>query len=249
MVSLRPAGQHRRLLRAFGALGAEAFGLPGLRLVAREDTPARAALDTALQATFAIFTSPAAVRFCMRLRTDVVDSRDLFSRLRTFALGAATAQALRRAGFVHVDLPARADSESLLALPELRDLHGKAVGLVTAPGGRGLIPAALRERGAALAIAQVYTRQPARLDARHVQRLLGARGKGAVCVTSAEALTNVLAALPAPARVRLLDAVALASSARLCQIARQAGFAGVIEAASPAPRDLLAALQAHAQEG
>lgn len=245
VLSLRPVGQHRRLLQAARRLGATGIALPGLRLAAREDTPTRAALDSALSAELVIFTSPPAVRFAMRLRTEANARRHPTSR--PFALGAATAAALRRAGGADAVLPARADSEALLDLPELRVVAGRRVGLVTAPGGRGLLAAGLRERGARLAIAEVYERRPARLTARHHRALLAARGDGAVCLTSAEALANVLAALPEAARARLLGCVAVVSSARLAKIAAAAGFASVALAAAPTPRALLDALVLHAR--
>ena len=241
VVSLRPVGQHRALLRAAVAAGADGLGLPGLRLKAREDTPSRAALDAALRCPCVIFTSPAAVRCAVRLRMLCVRPRQ-----HVLALGDGTRAALRRAGVADVLLPQQATSESLLALPELVSVRGSRIGLVTAPDGRGLLARRLRERGATLAIAEVYAREPARLNRTHARRLLDARGLGAVCITSSEALCNVLAALPDVARAKLLDCTAVASSARLQAIARDAGFAAVIRADGPTPRDLLDALGIHA---
>ncbi|HEY2344741.1 MAG TPA: uroporphyrinogen-III synthase [Xanthomonadaceae bacterium] len=244
VVSLRPVGQHRRLLQAAQARGAQGLALPGLRLAAREDTLTRMALDTALCRRFVIFTSPAAVRFAVRLRT--LKPPRLRNGQRVFALGTATAAALRRAGVVDTTLPAQANSEGLLELAELQSLRGQGVGLVTAPGGRALLAQQLRERGAELAIAEVYARAPARLDRSHASRLLEARGRGAVCVTSAEALGNVIDALPADALAVLRRCVAVVSSPRLEAIAREAGFAATIRAPAPTPGSLIDALCAHA---
>ncbi len=247
VVSLRPVGQHRRLLRVAEALGADGLSLPGMRLTAREDTPTRTALDDALHCPRVIFTSPAAVRFAIRLRMLAADARTARKR-RTFALGEATGAALCRAGIADALVPPQATSESLLALPELGSLAGARIGLVTAPDGRGLLAGQLREHGATLAIAEVYARSPARIDRTHARRLLDVRGHGAVCVTSAEALRNVLAALPAAARAKLLGCVAVASSARLDAIARDAGFRAVIRADAPTPHALLDALRMHASQ-
>jgi uroporphyrinogen-III synthase len=247
VVSLRPVGQHRRLLRAAKALGAGGLSLPGLRLAAREDTPTRVDLGCALQCSHVIFTSPAAVRFAVRLRMLAPDAPMRAPRT-VFAIGATTRAALRRAGIAEVVIPAQATSESLLALPELASVRGTRIGVVTAPDGRGLLVQRLRERGATLAIAEVYARMPARLNRVHAQRLLDARGRGAVCVTSAEALCNVLATLPDVARAALLRCVAVVSSERLDAIARAAGFRTVIRADAPTPRGLLDALYAHASQ-
>ena len=59
------------------------------------------------------------------------------------------------------------DSEGLLALPVLADVHGLRIGLVTAPGGRGLIAAQLQAAGATIERADVYQRR--------LLRCLGAR--------------------------------------------------------------------------
>ncbi|MBS0194550.1 MAG: uroporphyrinogen-III synthase [Proteobacteria bacterium] len=246
VVSLRAVGQHRRLLRAAEALGACGVPLPGLRLAAREDTPTRHALDSALTAEAVIFTSPAAVRFARRLLPQLPTGDGSQGSLRYFALGTVTAAALHRAGGGRVVVPPRADSEALLALPELGEVHGRRIGLVTAPGGRGLLAAALRERGATLCVAEVYARQPARLSQAHIRRFMAAPDLGAVCVTSAEALDNVLARLPDAARMKLLRAVAVVSSTRLGAIARARGFATTVLARSPTPRELFAALVEHA---
>jgi len=245
VVSLRPVGQHRRLLHAAEALGADGLSLPGLRLTAREDTPTRAALDAALLCSRVIFTSPAAVRHAVRLRMLAPDAQN--ARMRhTFALGETTHAALRRAGISKVLVAQHATSEGLLALPEFASISGAQIGVVTAPGGRGLLASRLRERGATLAVAEVYARTPARLNATHARHLLEARGHGAVCVTSAEALRNVLGALPDAARTALLGCRAVVSSPRLEAIARESGFQTVIRADAPTPRSLLNALCAHA---
>lgn len=242
VVSLRPVGQHRALLRAATASGADGLGLPGLRLRAREDTPSGVALDAALRCSRVIFTSPAAVRCAVRLR--MLRQRP---RQRVFALGAGTRAALRREGIADVMVPPQTTSESLLALPELASVRDARIGLVTAPGGRGLLARVLGERGATLAVAEVYSREPARLNRTHARRLLDARGRGAVCITSAEALRHVFAALPDVARTKLLGCTAVVSSARLQAIAADAGFAAVIRADGPTPYDLLNALCAHAK--
>jgi uroporphyrinogen-III synthase len=247
VVSLRPVGQHRRLLRAAKALGADGLSLPGLRLTAREDTPTRVALDDALRCSRVIFTSPAAARYAVRLR--MLASEAQSARIRQIvALGQTTRAALRRAGIAEVLIPPHATSESLLALPEFGSVAGARIGLVTAPDGRGLLAQRLREAGATLAIADVYARAPARLNATHARRLLEARGHGAVCITSAEALRNVLAALPKAAGEMLVHCVAVVSSARLDAITRDAGFLNVIRAEGPTPRSLLKALCAHASQ-
>jgi uroporphyrinogen-III synthase len=258
VVSLRPVGQHAAVRRAALELGAATISLPGLRLRSREDAPARRSLADALDCERVVFTSPAAVRSATPLQSRgtsrksgtperVALAKSALTRSTVLAVGRGTAAALRRAGVDAVITPADETSEGLLALPALRHVAGVPIGLVTAPGGRGLLASTLTARGADLRIAEVYTRDPARLTQRHIDALLEATGSGAVLLSSAEALTNVLAALPDAARTRLFDCTVVASSERLAAVARDTGFKRIAMAPSAQPREMLAALVAHAK--
>jgi uroporphyrinogen-III synthase len=89
----------------------------------------------------------------------------------------------------------------------------------------------------------VYRRLPARLDRRHAGALLRHPGKPLYALlSSAEALSNILAGLPGDARRVLLAGTAVASSARLAGAAREAGFARVLRADSTHAAGMLAAV-------
>ncbi len=242
MVSLRPLGQHAPVRRAALAFGAITISLPGLQLRAREDTATRHALAAALDCERVIFSSPVAVRCAARLQTLATVRKPL-----VLATGRGTAAALRRAGISAVVTPDAETSEGLLALAELREVAGVSIGLITAPGGRGLLATTLNARGADLRIAEVYTRGPAPLVRRQIEALLTAQGSGAVLLSSAEALANTLAALPPAARSLLLDCHIVAGSERLVDSARSAGFARIVQATGASPRALLEALVTHAK--
>jgi uroporphyrinogen-III synthase len=232
----RPAGTGGSLVRGVRALGGEPLLLPGSRLGAAADAgTACAMLRTALTCDIVIFTSPASVRFGAAL-----------ARLRThapvLAPGRGTLHALRRVGLTGVIFPEREDSEGLLALPALRQVRGRRIGIIGAAGGRGLLQQELAARGGRVTLAHVYARVPARLDRRHARALLRSPHKPLfVLLTSAQALANILAVLPADARRALLAGTAVASSQRLAAAAAKAGFAKVLRAASALAGDLLAA--------
>lgn len=232
----RPVGSGAALARRVRALGGEALLLPGSRLRACPDAAAaRAGLRTALGAAVVIFTSPAAVRFAAALTR-------LDTGARVLAPGSGTATALQRAGVTAVH-PQREDSEGLLALPALQCVRGQHVALVGAAGGRGLLERELAARGARVSLAYVYQRAPARLDRRHAAALLRHPERALfVLLTSAQALTHILAALPPAARTALLAGTAIGSSGRLLDAARAAGFAQAWPAASAHADDLLAAV-------
>src|SRR5690606_6418263 len=146
---------HAAMRRAAAAHGARVLALSPWRIEARDDAATRAALRDALSADAVAFTSPAAVRAAAALRALRPRRGQAW-----LAVGAGTAMAVRRAGAAGGAPRARMDSEGLLALPGLRDVRGKAIGLVTAPGGRGVIATTLARRGARILRADVYARVP-----------------------------------------------------------------------------------------
>lgn len=235
MISLRPTGGHDGMRRAAARRGAGLVALSPWRIETRDDPATRAALRDALAAPRVVFTSPAAVRAATALQAlDALDAQ-------LVAVGAGTAAALRRAGARRVTTPARMDSEGLLALPALRAVAGDAIGLVTAPDGRELIAAAMRQRGAEVRRAEVYARVAAAPAPAAVARLRGLRAPAVVAVSSGAALARILEALPADAADMLRACAAVAASDRLCEQARALGFARVARAPGPRPAQLVAA--------
>lgn len=239
MISLRAAEQNGALRRHARRHGFTLLALPGLRLVALD---AEDALRAALQCPQCVFTSPAAVSRARRLLP--LDGY----RGQAYAVGAGTAAALRRAGVGDVVAPARhMHSEGLLDLPGLR-APAATVGLVTAPGGRGLIEATLRQRGARVAVAHVYRREPAPLPSR-ARAALRTAESAAVLVSSLEALDHVLAQLDPVERDVVRAARPIAASARIAAALRERGFGDAVIAASARPAALVGAWLAHAKGG
>ena len=130
-----------------------------------------------------------------------------------------------------------------LALPALA--AAREVGLVTAPGGRGMLTPALEARGATVMRADVYDRVPLPLATAAIDRLLALDAPAALALSSGEALQQVLAQLPAPAAASLRRTTAVAASERLAALARASGWSQVVVAGSPRP-GALAAAAAHA---
>ena len=235
----RPVGTGRALARRVRALGGTPLSLPGSSLrPPRDAKAARAELRAALACEIVIFTSPAAVQFSQR-------QGGVRTRARVVAPGAGTRLALRRAGRHDATAPGREDSEGILALPVLRNVRGRRIGIVGAAGGRGLLDRELAARGAGVAHGFVYRRLPARLDRRHADALRRDTRKPLfVLLSSAEALANILGGLPDDANRALLAGTAVASSPRLATAARKAGFARVLRAESAHAHAMLAAVVA-----
>ncbi|MDG2523923.1 uroporphyrinogen-III synthase [Stenotrophomonas sp. HITSZ_GD] len=234
LISLRPAGQHGALRHAAARHGLAVLGVSPWRLQPREDAATRGALGQALAAPVVVFTSPAAVRAAGRLAPLRPPAA-----ARWLAVGEGSAGALRRAGVAEVIQPARMDSEGLLALPALAG--AARVGLVTAPGGRGLLASTLAGRGVEVVRADVYERVPLALTATTLRRLHALTGPSVLALSSGEALERVLDQLPAELLARWQAQPVVAASQRLAAQAAARGFQRIVQAEGPRPAQLLAA--------
>jgi uroporphyrinogen-III synthase len=232
VVITRPAGTASAMAQQVRARGGEPLLLPGLALRAVIDAAAaRTDLCAALADDVMIFASPAAVRFAARLaplRTTAV----------VLALGEGTAKVLWRHR-IEAQTPLRQDSEGVLAHPLLRDVRGRRVALIGAPGGRGMLLEQLALRHALLREVHVYRRVAPRLDRRHAEALLRLPTSALILLSSIEALQNLTQQLPVPALETLRATTAVVSSERLAMAARAAGFTRIVQAASALTAHLL----------
>lgn len=237
VISLRPAGTHDGLRRAAARLGARTFALPPWRLLQRDDAVTRRALHAALSADVVLFTSPPAVHAARALQA----LRPARAGQPWLAVGDTTARALHAAGVREAQAPTRMDSEGLLALPALASIDGRTVGLVTAPGGRGVLAPALTRAGATVLRADVYTRDPVAPSQARLDALRALPAPWLLPVSSAEALTLTLAQLPDDLVARLRAARAVAASTRLAALLQAHGFSDIRVATDARPVALLAA--------
>jgi len=203
------------------------------KLAQRNDATTRDALAEALRADVVVVTSPAAVIAASKLQAVCSLPGQVW-----VAVGAGTAQRLHDIGMKGVITPERMDSEGLLALPILRALHGQRVGLLTAPGGRGLIAPTLQQRGACVVRANVYERVTVSTAPTALARLMEP-GPLWLALSSQGALIAVLDALPESARQRLRCARVVAASERLARIAIELGFAAPLIASDARPMSLV----------
>ena len=230
VVSLRPQNRHDAVRRAAAPYGVRVFSASPFRLHATGD---RAALDAALVCPIRIASSPEAVRFAAALRP---------LRGSWWAVGQGTARALRAAGATRVEIAEPQNADGLLALESLQNLRGKAVGLVTAPDGRGLMERELPARGARLQVAHVYVREPVRLAPARLQALAALGTRSALLVSSQSAFGQFWRQLDEKSRERWRGRPCVASSARLLQYLRQQGFRRLAQAESTHPSAMLRAL-------
>ncbi|WP_439449041.1 uroporphyrinogen-III synthase [Stenotrophomonas sp. ATs4] len=239
-ISLRPQGQNSALRRAVAGLGGHAVALPPWRLQRLHGTPVVRQLQRALNCDRVVFTSPAAVAAAACLLPLAAAQCSPW-----LTVGEGTARALQAQGAGEVHAPQRMDSEGLLALPVLADVRGLRVGLVTAPGGRGLIAAQLQAAGASIERADVYRRRLLRLRPRVLARLAHSASPWVLAVSSGEALQHFWQQLPPALQQRLqAHANVVVASERLGEQAQALGLQRVVRAGGPTTAQLVSAAHA-----
>jgi uroporphyrinogen-III synthase len=146
----RPREQAAGLARLIEEAGGRAHLFPAIEIV---DLPPPAALERLPEFDLAIFVSPTAV-------SKIMGQLEAWPRaLRAAAVGAGTRRELERHGVTNVIAPeSGADSEALLALPELERLAGKRIVILRGEGGRALLGDTLARRGAQVEYAECYRR-------------------------------------------------------------------------------------------
>lgn len=235
------AGQREHLHR----LGAEPVSLPLLEIrPTRQEDGAeyhhckRCILDLDRYAGV-IFVSPNAAR----IGADWIDHYwpQLPLGVRWIGIGRQTCATLARLGIDAWHVEGGFDSEALLADPALQRVQGQRFLLICAEGGRELLAATLRRRGARVDQAHVYRRVCPTHCADLIQSTIYAQPLSAILITSGQALQNLLT-LNGETVTGLADIRIIVPSARLAELARSLGFTRIRVAEGPDDRSMVAAL-------
>jgi uroporphyrinogen-III synthase len=229
IVVTRPARQCAALVAQLAAAGARAIVLPTIEILAPADVPAlNAVIDRLEQFDLAIFISPNAAREALRA---IIARRPWPAALQAAAIGSGSVRELARHGITNVIAPARFDSEGLLEMPALQTLAGKRIVIFRGDGGRELLGATLRARGAAIEYAACYRRGLPQADPAPVLAAWRDGGIDAVTVTSSEGLHNLCTLLGAAGCQYLRRTPLFVPHARIAAAAREAGCAQVVTTA------------------
>jgi uroporphyrinogen-III synthase len=237
----RPTAQAGGLAARIAGLGGSAVLFPTLEIAPPAD-PARLAEVVAGLPGYdlAVFVSPTSVE---RAWPAIRQGHGGWpAGVALAAVGQATARVLAGCGVAGVlSAPDGADSEDLLALPELADMAGKRVLVVRGEGGRELIADTLRGRGAEVDYAECYRRVRPEVDPAPLVEAWRRGGVAAVTVTSREVFANLVDLL-GEAGADLLRATPLfAPHERIAGVARAWGVVEVV-ATPPGDAGLVAAL-------
>ncbi len=177
-------------------VGADVIEMPATQIARLDPTLLRAAIDSIGDYNWLMFTSQNAVAiFWEQLRGRGKDSRAL-AGLRIAAVGPATAGALLEHGITVDVIPQRFVAEGLLEMLQARDdVAGAKVLYVTAEGARDLLPAGLREMGAAVSIVEAYRSIPDGLGAETLARAIEGGKVDLATFTSASSVRGYIEAV------------------------------------------------------
>ncbi|MBL6815730.1 MAG: uroporphyrinogen-III synthase [Pseudomonadales bacterium] len=237
----RPEAQQNSLRAAIECRGGEWLSLPLLRIVPLTDSDLQAARQHVQDLDnydVLVFVSLNAASLGAELITDLWPQLPVQQSI--IAIGKSTAKLVADLLACEVICPeAGSDSEAVLAIPELQQLADKRIGIFRGQGGRELLAATLRERGASVDYIEVYKREQVQHDA----AAFAAPDKiDAITVHSGESLHS-LAGLLSTARKSILAIPIVVPSARVAKQAEQSGFKQVVNAHGADDASMIKALE------
>ena len=155
LLNTRPAQQAQALQQQLSSQGVRVLNSPTIAIERLDAQPTSAIID------IVIFTSVHAVHGYHRSQYAL----SLHQQVRFYAIGKATAEAMRQIGLGVVSLASeRYDSESLLQDPALIDVSELNICIVKGRGGREQLKTVLSQRGAQLFEWVLYQRMTAEFE-------------------------------------------------------------------------------------
>jgi len=243
IVVTRPERQAGPLADAVRAAGGEPVLFPVIEILDAPDlAPIHALIDRLETYDFAIFISPNAVHKAINL---ILARRPLPARPRFVAIGRASRRELERCGATGVLAPERgADSEALLALPELADVAGRRVVIFRGDGGRELLGDTLTARGAMVEYAECYRRSRTGADTAPLMKMWARNEIDGIVVTSSEAVRHLYDLVGKLGQSWLRTTPVFVPHPRIAETARSLGLERVVQTGA-GDEGLIAGLIAH----
>jgi uroporphyrinogen III methyltransferase/synthase len=247
IVVTRSREQASDLVRSLSNLGADCLECPTIETAPPDDSgPLDAAIAGLADVDWIIFTSVNGVsRFFDRLFRSGKDVRAL-GRIRTAAIGPATAERLRSFGLSSDLVPEAYVAESVIAAFRAHDIRGRHILLPRAQEARPTLPVALAAMGAVVQEVAAYQTRRASADAAQLVEHLSQRDIDLVTFTSSSTVKNFKALLPPDRAAELASGLPAACIGPVtAETARQLGFEVGLVAAEYTIPGLCAAIVAH----
>ena len=216
IVVTRPAHQAGPLCRLIEAQGGRAISFPSLEIECSSQP--QPLLQQIEQFNIAIFISANAVECAAQFMPNPLPQKTILA-----AVGKRTATLLQQQHHEHpICSPNNgADSEALLALPELQKVNGQRILIVRGEGGRELLAETLIQRGAQVEYAEVYRRVRPGCD---LSTLQAHDQIDLMTATSNESLQNLYDMATASQRSWLLALPLVVIGQRGAELAQRLGF-------------------------
>jgi len=207
----RPREQAQGLAKLIEAAGGRAILFPAIEI---QEVP----LPKLAEFDLAIFVSPTAVKRALA-------AMKWPRHAKAAALGRGTQRELERHGIKGIIAPdSGADSEALLAVPELQRVAGRRIVILRGEGGRSLLGDTLAARGAHVEHAECYRRVRPQTDSGPLLAAFASGAVHAVTVSSAEGLENLVEMLGAAGREHLKKTPLFVPHPRIAAEAKRLGL-------------------------
>ena len=243
ILNTRPAAQSHKWQALLSSLGAKVVSLPLMEIIpvatvntAIDGGPKPTALQNIISRVLdldlyqhVIFISQNAVNYGFpwidRYWVELPLGQEYY------AVGRATAAALKQCGIESVVAGGAMNSEALLALPELADLNDQRVLIFRGVGGRDTLAEVMTSRGAKVDYCELYTRCPCPKAAEEIGKCWQPNpGQSVITVHSGETLSYWSDLINQVNEPQWRQLPVLVPGQRVYEIASKAGFEHLIKA-------------------
>ena len=241
VVLTRPETDSERLSKVLQHEGFQTRVMPLMTIEAIPPSE-RAVAPTISDDTLCIFISANAVRFGLsQLGSELARYPDL----TVIAVGNKTRDTLAANG-IDAQVPVRADSEGLLAMPALSAPDSREVVIVKGEGGRELLASELTRRGACVTEWACYRRCWPDVDVSELAEI----SAGLIFqASSGEMLSRLAELLAGEGQADLFQSPIIVPSDRVASLATEIGWTQVIRAEDASDGAFMRALKQHKQSG
>ena len=237
VVLTRPQADSDRLSQTLQSEGFQTLVMPMMTIEAISDAE-RALSPSLSDDALCIFISANAVRFGLpQLGSALARCPDL----TVIAVGNKTRDTLVAEG-IQAEVPFRADTEGLLAMPALSVPDARDVVIVKGEGGRELLTSELTRRGARVTEWVCYRRCWPDVDVSELAKVCA----GLIFqASSGETLMRLTELLAGEERADLFQSLIIVPSDRVARLATEMGWGQVIRAADASDDAFIRALKQH----
>lgn len=225
VLNTRPLDQGKALSETIRRAGGIAIDFPTLAI---QPTPVTwlELLPPLVTLEHAIFISSNAVHYFFT----ALKSHSMVwpQTIQNTAIGQATAEAVKNHHLHVYGIPEEANSEHIIQLKYLQNIHEKNILLIKGEGGRELLAQTLKARGAHLITLAVYRRELPPINTQAIQAIWQENAIDIILITSEESMRNLFILMGHAAQSWLCDQYFLVISDRLAQAAKALGVKNVM---------------------